>query len=233
MAVAAALLRGKRARDRDRVVGDPVPVATGVDAERVIGRSLCARRTAAPHRRKLLRRRLRAPAALHAAILRSPHAHARIVSIDASAALEDERVVDVVTSDDLPHPLPRIPMRMFRIAGMEQLLQSPLADDRVRYSGEPVAVVIADSRYAAEDALELIEVVYEPLEPLLDATAALDPGSPVLHPGAGTNLAGEIHIGLGDVDAAFAEADLVVRSASTASVTAPCRWSRAGSWPRC
>ena len=101
-------------------------------------------------------------------------------------------------------------MRMFRIDGMERLLQSPLADDLVRYSGEPVAVVLADSRYAAEDALELIAVAYEPLDALLDATAALDPESPVLHPEAGTNLAGEIHVSFGDVDAAFAEADLVV-----------------------
>ena len=186
-------------------------MVTGVDAERVVGRSLWRKED-----RRLLTGGscfvddFERPGALHAAILRSPHAHARIVAIDASAALEDERVVDVVTSDDLPHPLPRIPMRMFRIDGMERLLQSPLAEDLVRYSGEPVAVVLADSRYAAEDALELIAVAYEPLDPLLDATAALDPESPVLHPEAGTNLAGEIHVSFGDVDAAFAEADLVV-----------------------
>jgi len=186
-------------------------VVTGVEAERVVGRSLWRKED-----RRLLTGGscfvddFERPGALHAAILRSPHAHARIVEIDATAALEDERVVDVVTSDDLPHPLPRIPMRMFRIDGMERLLQSPLADGVVRYSGEPVAVVLADSRYAAEDALELIAVAYEPLDALLDATAALDPESPVLHPEAGTNLAGEIHVSFGDVDAAFAEADLVV-----------------------
>jgi carbon-monoxide dehydrogenase large subunit len=186
-------------------------VVAGVDAERVVGRSL---------RRKEDLRLLTGgscfvddferPGALHAAILRSPHAHARIAGIDASAALADERVVDVITASDLPHPLPRIPMRMYAIEGMEQLLQPPLADGTVRYSGEPVAVVLADSRYAAEDALDRIAVTYEQLDPLLAPTAALDPGSPVLHADRGTNLAAEIHVGYGDVDAAFAEADVVV-----------------------
>jgi aerobic carbon-monoxide dehydrogenase large subunit len=154
---------------------------------------------------------LHRPSALHAAILRSPHASARIVSIDASEALADPRVVDVITSADLPQPVARIPMRMYPLPGMELLLQPPLADGRVLYSGEPVAVVIAESRYAAEDAFDRIEVVYEPDEPLLDPYLALAPGAPVLHPDAGSNLAGEIHIGWGDVEAAFEEADLVVR----------------------
>jgi carbon-monoxide dehydrogenase large subunit len=93
---------------------------------------------------------------------------------------------------------------------MERLLQPPLADGVVRYSGEPVAVVLAESRYAAEDALERIAVAYESLEPQLDPMTALDPDRPVLHPDAGTNLAGEIRVTWGDVDAAFAEADVVV-----------------------
>jgi aerobic carbon-monoxide dehydrogenase large subunit len=186
-------------------------VVAGLDAERVVGRSL---------RRKEDLRLLTGtscfvddferPDALHAAVLRSPHAHARIAAIDASAALADDRVVDVLTSVDLPHPLPRIPMRMYSIAGMELLLQPPLADGVVRYSGEPVAVVLAESCYAAEDALARVSVAYEPLEPLLDPTAALAPDSPVLHPDAGSNLAGEIRVTWGDVEAAFADADVVV-----------------------
>lgn len=154
---------------------------------------------------------LKRPGALHAAILRSPHASARIVSIDASAALADSRVVDVITSSDLPQPVARIPMRMYPLPGMELLLQPPLADGAVRYSGEPVAVVLAESRYAAEDAFDRIEVTYEPLDPLLDPELALDPRAPKLHPEAGSNLAGEIHIESGDIDAAFGEADIVVR----------------------
>jgi CO/xanthine dehydrogenase Mo-binding subunit len=186
-------------------------VVAGVEAERVVGRSL---------RRKEDLRLLTGgscfvddferPGALHAAILRSPHAHARVAAIDASAALGDADAVDVLTSADLPHPLPRIPMRMYSIAGMELLLQPPLADGVVRYSGEPVAVVLAESRYAAEDALECVQVAYEPLEPLLDPTAAVAPDSPVLHPDAGSNLAGEIRVTWGDVEGAFADAEVVV-----------------------
>jgi aerobic carbon-monoxide dehydrogenase large subunit len=186
-------------------------VVAGLDAERVVGRSL---------RRKEDLRLLtgascfvddfQRPRALHAAILRSPHAHARIAAVDASAALGDDRVVEVLTSADLPQPLPRIPMRMYSLAGMDVLLQPPLADGVVRYSGEPVAVVLAESRYAAEDALERVGVSYEPLEPLLDPTAALAPDSPILHPDANSNLAGEIRVTWGDVEAAFADADVVV-----------------------
>jgi CO/xanthine dehydrogenase Mo-binding subunit len=186
-------------------------VVAGVDAERVVGRSL--------GRKEDLRLLtgdscfvddFERPGALHAAILRSPHAHARIARIDASAALEPDAVVDVITAADLPTPVPRIPMRMYAIEGMEQLLQPPLAEGTVRYSGEPVAVVLAGSRYAAEDALDRIVVAYEQLPPLLAPTAALDAGSSVLHPGHGTNLAAEIQVGYGDAQAAFAEADVVV-----------------------
>jgi aerobic carbon-monoxide dehydrogenase large subunit len=196
------------------VVGRPpdAEAADGaLDSHRVIGRSL-PRKEDLP----LLTGRscfvddLQRPGALHAAILRSPHAHARIAAVDSSAALADPRVLDVITSADLPQPVVRIPMRMYPLPGVEVMLQPPLADGVARYSGEPVAVVIAESRYAAEDALERIEVGYEPLEPLLDPTDALDPRSPTLHPDKGSNLAGEIHIEWGDVDAAFANADLVV-----------------------
>jgi aerobic carbon-monoxide dehydrogenase large subunit len=186
-------------------------VVTDVGAERVIG---------LPLRRKEDLRLLTGsscfvddldrPAALHAAILRSPHAHARIAAIDTSDALADERVVEVITNAELPQPVPRIPMRMYSIDGMELLLQPPLADGTVRYSGEPIAVVVAESRYAAEDALERIAVAYDPLEPLMAPEDALDPRNSVLHPGAGSNLAAEIHVHWGDVEAAFEEADVVI-----------------------
>jgi len=148
--------------------------------------------------------------ALHAAVLRSPHAHARIAALDTARALADEHVVDVITSAELPQPVPRIPMRMYSIDGMERLLQPPLAAGTVRYSGEPVAVVVAESRYAAEDALERIAVTYEQLDPLLAPEEALDPRNPVLHPDAGSNLAAEIQVRFGDVEAAFAKAEVVV-----------------------
>jgi carbon-monoxide dehydrogenase large subunit/6-hydroxypseudooxynicotine dehydrogenase subunit gamma len=103
-------------------------------------------------------------------------------------------------------------MRMFKREGMERFLQTPLADGVVRYSGEPVAIVLADSRYAAEDGAELIDVTYESLAPVVDGEDALAAGAPVLHEAAGTNMAAEFAVGdeADDVDARFAAADTVV-----------------------
>ncbi|HET8755315.1 MAG TPA: xanthine dehydrogenase family protein molybdopterin-binding subunit, partial [Solirubrobacteraceae bacterium] len=150
------------------------------------------------------------PGALRAAVVRSPHAHARIAGIDASAALACPGVVDVVTAADLPDRDIRIPMRMYRRAGMERFLQPPLADGVARYAGEPVAVVIAESTYAAEDALPHVDVAYEPLDAVVDAGRAAEPGGTILHAHAGTNVAAEYTIAWGDVDDAFRTADLVV-----------------------
>ena len=154
---------------------------------------------------------LDAPGSLHATVLRSTQAHARIASIDVTHARAHPRVADVITSADVGEQ-PVIPMRMFRRPGMERFLQRPLAEGVVRYSGEPVAVVLADSRYAAEDAAELIEVHYEPLEPVVDPEAALAVDAAVLHEHAGTNLAAEFTVAHGDADAAFARADEVVQA---------------------
>jgi carbon-monoxide dehydrogenase large subunit len=151
---------------------------------------------------------LRRPGMVHAALLRSPHARARIRAIDTSAARSLPGVLDVVTRDDLAGDV-RIPMRMFRRPGMERFLQPPLADAMVRYVGEPVAVVVADSRYVAEDAAELVEVDYEPLAAVVDGLRAVD--AEALHaPAADTNVAADFVVEHGDVDAAFAEADVVV-----------------------
>ena len=98
----------------------------------------------------------------HAAILRSPHAHAQVLSIDISSALEAEGVLDVITYKDIEaavEPKP-IPIRMRTYVGIERFLQYPLANDKVRYVGEPVAVVVAKNRYLAEDALDAIVVDY-------------------------------------------------------------------------
>jgi carbon-monoxide dehydrogenase large subunit len=153
---------------------------------------------------------LNPPGALHAAILRSPHAHATLVSLDVARARCHPGVVAVFTREELPADA-RIPMRMYPRPGMEQMLQPPLARDAVRYSGEPVAVVVAQSRYVAEDALEQIDVAYEPLEVLLDCERALAAGAPLLHPHVASNVASEIVNELGDVDAVFAQADHVFR----------------------
>jgi carbon-monoxide dehydrogenase large subunit len=150
------------------------------------------------------------PDTLHAVILRSPVGHARLGRIDPGPARGMDGVVDVITAADLPEGGPKIPMRMFRREGMERFLQRPLAAGKVRYSGEPVAVVVAESRYLAEDAAELIEVDYEPLPAVLDVASTLAAGAPLLHEEAGTNLVSEYDLGRGDVEEALASAEEVV-----------------------
>src|SRR6185312_1637541 len=141
----------------------------------------------------------------HAAILRSPHPHARIVRIDASRALALPGVVGVVTGAQLMRtvgPIPsvvRAPVPYF-----------PFAVDRVRHVGEPVAVVVAETRYLAEDACELIDVEYEPLAAAASIAAALAPDAPLLHEKAGSNAINRRSFRYGDPERAFTEADQVV-----------------------
>ena len=153
---------------------------------------------------------VRLPGMLHAAILRSPHAHARVRRIDASAALALDGVEAVFTYADMADLAKTIPMRVFPLPGLDDYLQTPLSADTVRHAGEAVAVVVARSRYLAEDAIDLIEVDYEPLPAVTDITEALKDEA-VVHPANGTNLAGSAEISVGDVDAAFRDADYVRR----------------------
>ncbi len=117
---------------------------------------------------------VRLPGMLHSAILRSPFAHARINGVDVSAALELPGVHAVITGKDLDEQ---------GLAWMPTLAgdtQAVLATDKVRFQGQEVAFVVADDRYIAQDALELIEVDYEPLDPVVDSRKALDEGAPVI-----------------------------------------------------
>src|SRR4051794_15458596 len=114
------------------------------------------------------------PGMLHGAVLRSPLAHARILSIDATAALQHPRVHAVITGADLEA---RGCAWMPTMSGDTQAV---LATDKVRFQGQEVAFVVADDHYAARDALELIHVDYEPLDVVVDARAALEPGAPVI-----------------------------------------------------
>ncbi|MHB8587456.1 MAG: xanthine dehydrogenase family protein molybdopterin-binding subunit [Candidatus Dormibacteraceae bacterium] len=150
------------------------------------------------------------PGMVHAFVARSPFAHARFTTIDREAALAAPGVIDVITAQDLPDRGRPIPTRMFKDEGSNRFLQRPLADGVVRYSGEPVAVVIADTRYSAEDAAELLRVDYAPLEVVLDPDDAVADDAPLLQPHAGTNVAGHLVVELGDLDEAFARADLVI-----------------------
>ena len=146
----------------------------------------------------------------HAAILRSPYAHARVRSISTAAALALDGVAAVFTYADIAHLAKPIPMRVFPLPGLEHYLQTPLSADTVRHTGEAVAVVVAESRYLAEDALDLIEVDYEPLPAVTGVAEALS-DVVMVHPANGTNLAGSAEINVGDVAAAFQDADYVRR----------------------
>ncbi len=148
------------------------------------------------------------PNMLHAAVVRSPHAHARVLTIDASAARLMDGVAAVLTYKDIEDTVePRpIPIRMRSYPGIERFLQYPLAHDKVRYVGEPVAVVIAETRYLAEDALDGVAVAYEPLSAIVDVWQSLQ-GDVLLFEEHGTNLAYDFASSLGDVDRAFRQAD--------------------------
>jgi carbon-monoxide dehydrogenase large subunit len=154
---------------------------------------------------------VRRPDTLHLAVVRSPHAHARIRAIDVAAARACPGVVDVVTFDDVPELARVIPMRLAERGQMRRFLQCPLAYDKVRYVGEPVAAILADDRYRAEDALAVMNVEYEPLAVLVDARAAAEPGAALLFESEGTNAVATYTVACGDVDQALRGADLVLR----------------------
>jgi aerobic carbon-monoxide dehydrogenase large subunit len=196
---------------------------------------------------------IRLPGMLHMAFLRSPYAHARITSIDASAARERPGVVAVFTSGDLADVLDGgardaesapgyavdtdesigseadgTPTGSEESADVSESLprtfcgwpvtenikiphHSPLAHDEVNFAGEPVAVVLATGRYEAQDALEFIEVDYEPMGAATDIEGALEDGAPLVHEEFGTNECYVWPLATGDIDEAFEKADVVVR----------------------
>ena len=149
------------------------------------------------------------PGMLHAAFLRSPHAHARIGLIDASAARRLAGVHAVLTGADLPPELG--PMPSMLVFDDHRLTPTwALARERVRYVGEPVAVVAAESPYVAEDALELIDVDWEPVPAVADIDAALAPDAPRLYDDWPDNVATKFESAIGDVDRALAEAEVTI-----------------------
>lgn len=155
------------------------------------------------------------PNMVHAAVLRSPHAYAIIRSIDTSKAKALPGVVQVITSDDIPG-LETIPPRQTeRLDDMKSPRHPVLAIGKVAYVGQAVAVVIAESRYIARDALELIEVDYEELPAVSDVESALEPGAPQLYEDWGDNVFLYIPGPHGDTEAAFAAADGVLRERFT------------------
>ena len=182
------------------------PAATSSEPQRWIGRSI--RRN---EDKRLIQGRgqftddIKLPGMHHAAVLRSPYPHAIIKSIDVSRALEMPGVRGVLTCEDvaeMSNPFPQ--------AVDEPFKYYCIAVDRIRYVGEGVAVVVAENRYLAEDAISKIRVEYEILPAVVDIEKAAADDAPLLHPDVGSNIINQRELRYGDPDKAFAEADITI-----------------------
>ncbi len=148
---------------------------------------------------------------VYARVVRSPSAHARLLGVDTSEALKIPGVIAAITADDIDDI--RIPIRLpfAETPEANEVLQAPLSTDVVRYVGEPVAVVVAEDRYVAEDAAELVLVELEELKPVRDPATASESPQPLVHEHFGSNTISRLAYRYGDIDEAFAQADVVVR----------------------
>ncbi len=156
------------------------------------------------------------PGMLHAAFLRSAYAHARVTNIDVSAAKARPGVIAVYTAEDMGdfwRPGPSLVPPPWVIEGVvfHSRTQIPMVKDKARHIGDPIAVVIAESRYIAEDALEEIWVDYEPLEAVVDLEKALEPEAPLVHEDMESNMASYVQQEKGDYKVAKAQADVVIQ----------------------
>jgi carbon-monoxide dehydrogenase large subunit len=155
------------------------------------------------------------PGMLHVAVLRSPHAHARVKSIDTAAASSAPGVVAVLTAEDIEGVLQHVPTGISVYEGKFDHLEAPehpvLARGKVCYVGQPVAMVVAQDPNLARDALELIQTDYEPLAPILDPLEIVNKDTIPIHDEVGTNLGLRVRHQGGDLDAAFGQADRVIR----------------------
>src|SRR5262245_3477837 len=148
---------------------------------------------------------------LYACIARSPYGHAKIVSVNAEKARQLQGVACVITPDDV-----RQYTRPFKPGRYAAGLRVPIAEyasavDKTRYVGEPVAMVAADSRARAEDALDLLEIDYDPLPAVTGTAEAADATAPLIYEELGSNVAWQGAVSFGDVEQAFARADRIVR----------------------
>jgi carbon-monoxide dehydrogenase large subunit len=153
---------------------------------------------------------------LHAAFLRSDYAHGRLLSVDVSEARKRPGVVAVYTAEDMgedykPGPPLVSPPPTVKDVTFHSRTQVPLVKDKVRFAGEPIAIVIAESRYIAEDAVEDILIDIDPIDAVVDIETALDPDSPLVHDDLDSNLAAALAQEKGDYAAARAQADLVIK----------------------
>jgi 2-furoyl-CoA dehydrogenase large subunit len=143
------------------------------------------------------------PGMLHLGVVPAPVAHARLLSVDISAALTAPGVVTVLTGADLVTMMQPVPQEL----ALPNVVWYPLAVDKIRYAGEWVAAIVATSRAAAEDAAELVGMEFDELEPLVDPRRAMQPDAPLLHEAEGTNVVWNERWTWGEVDAEFLEAD--------------------------
>jgi carbon-monoxide dehydrogenase large subunit len=152
------------------------------------------------------------PGMVWAAVVRSPYAHARITSVDLSKALEAEGVVAAFSGSDLAEDWKAtLPCVWLVTEDTKQPFHRPLATDKARHQGDGVAVVLAESRALAKDAAELVEVEYEPLDPVIDPEAALADGAPLVHDEFGTNHCYTWALKTDNADSVFADAPVTVK----------------------
>ncbi|OFW29934.1 MAG: carbon monoxide dehydrogenase [Acidobacteria bacterium RIFCSPLOWO2_02_FULL_65_29] len=154
---------------------------------------------------------LRLPGLLHVAFVRSPHAHARVTSIDTSVAKAIKGVVAVLTGADVNEKCGVVPCAA-AIPDLKLPKHTVLAGDRVYFVGHPVVVVVADDAYAARDGVDAVEVEYDPLPVVVNPEEAIKPGATLTHPDLGTNVAFTHNVNGGtDIDEAFRRADRVIK----------------------
>ena len=152
---------------------------------------------------------LHIPGQLYAGLLRSPYAHARIRNIDLSKVQQREGVVCTLTGDEVAQCTSPVPNNLR--APYSEIEDYCMAVGKSRYAGEVVAAVVTEDKYLAEDVLSLVQVDYEPLDPVVDPIKAMDSASPLVHEGVPSNLVWEGKYEYGDLEEAFREADLVVK----------------------
>ena len=197
-----------------KITDDSPPVLTALDRPNsYIGRSVPR-----PNLARLTQGRgqyvsdIALPRMVHVAFVRSPHAHARIVSITADAAKKMPGVITVVTGDELAKVMTPWVGVLTHLKGLKSAPQHAIAVDRACWQGEAVCAVVARTRAEAEDACELVDVGYEPLPAVVDPETALEAATPVIQPELGDNLCFERKLDVGTVDKAFAESDAVVET---------------------
>jgi carbon-monoxide dehydrogenase large subunit len=152
------------------------------------------------------------PGMTFAAFLRSPHAHAKIVRIDVTKARKASGVVAVRTGKEIEGKVAAVPCAwQIPDSNLKVPKYLPIAVDKVRYVGDPVAVVVAETEYQAKDALELIEVEYDPLPAIVNQEDATKPGAPLLYADVPNNIAFDWKVAGGDIKKAFKDADVVIK----------------------